>query len=146
MEPGTLFLYKALQRHAKFVVNSKGVALNFEPRTHLQFLEVQSEAAVTTPCHRDVLPIENVWIAFASRHGNRFNERHVSIATEKLVDISFRVEAQNARIRFVDQHTLIATQERFYIAAKFRVGVPIWLFGFPVLLRSDVLTIALCER
>ena len=46
MEPGTLFLYKALQRNAKFVVNAECKSLNLEVCSCLQFLEVQTQAAV----------------------------------------------------------------------------------------------------
>ena len=67
-------------------------------------------------------------------------------ALPKLIDDALRVESQHALIFLTDSHALVVAQQRLHIYAQMRVRVPTLPFDFPVLLRSDVLSITNSQR
>ena len=108
------FLYEALECLTKFTIYAEGVAHNAKVIPQLQFLEVQTRAAVIPAGDRDVPSFEHVRIALARSRGNRLDERvvillvvveHPRVLLARLCKSVFAQDCPNvhAQVRVADE-------------------------------------------
>ena len=121
MAINALILEESFERLAQFVTHSDGNTIHIEILSNSHVFEIQSISAIILTSHRDVLAIENPWIALAVGRKKRFHESVMLIIMKILTN---NVTSQNARVIFFWLHDAIAAKDCFQVDAKRRVAVP----------------------
>ena len=88
MAINALILYEAFERLAQFVTHSDGKTIHIEILSNSHMFEIQSISAIILTSHRDVLAIENSWIALAVGRRCTFGESVMRVAEEIIINHS----------------------------------------------------------